>query len=656
MKRILLLACATFLLSGCAEGLSPATARTVKYPNAATPEMRARFDAASELYRSKRFGEADAALSKMIAEFPYTEITDESRFIRGEIAFARGDFNGAILRYGEAVSELQSPRVAPKARFKAALAMMKLSRPSDALGELARIHRQDASAVLRLRIDSLGAKASKAAGMAPNSAVIWSLRLLDDYSEAMGSVPTGIPADELVPESAALAEAKRWIGDSSVTEAEVEGLPTKEMRGRRSGGYASYKLALVYHSTGDTSAATRQLKSFISAYPKHEYYGSARVLMSELGGAVGDAAGVKVGVLLPLSGKYAVYGESALHGVECAAGVYEPCIGPAGLRMVIRDSEGALGGAAGAVDELAAEGVVAIVGPLSSANAVEAASRAQQLGIPMISISQREGVAEVGDFVFRNSVSDVSEMSTLADYAVNKMRLNRFFIVYPPSRKGTEYRALFTEAVKSLGGKVVGGQSFSAAEGRVVDELRGRYLAEQQMATQEGTGAGEPMIDLSSAGEFDALFVPDSIGVAAYVTQRMSLSASGSARKFQLLGISRWDDQKLVGSSGIGSAVFVDSFYKGAPDEHVAGFVSRFKQAYGIEPTMLEALGYDSMRIIISAVQEKGAVRRDSVRDAIVRTANFPGVTGKTGFDSQGNAKKDLWVLKIREGRIEPAK
>jgi len=62
------------------------------------------------------------------------------------------------------------------------------------------------------------------------------------------------------------------------------------------------------------------------------------------------------------------------------------------------------------------------------------------------------------------------------------------------------------------------------------------------------------------------------------------------------------------------------------------------------------------MRILLSAVQEKGAVRRDSIREALARTQGFPGVTGKTSFDSQGNASKEMWVLRIRDGRIEPAK
>ncbi len=656
MRRISVVLFLTLFAAGCVEG-GPHAARTVKYPNAVTPQAQADFNAASALYRSKKFADADAALARLVETYPYNELTDESRFLRGEIAFAKGDYAGAIARYREAVSEIESPKVAPKARFKTALALSKLSRPKEAQDELAKIGRRDASAVLRMRIDSLGAKTAKAAGIAPNAAVIWSLWLLDDYAEAQGVVPTGIPAGELVPEQEAEADARRWIGDLSVTAAEVEALPTKEMRGRRSGGYASYKMALVLHGTGDTAGASRALKSFISTYPKHEYYASARILMTELGGEVGDVAGTKIGVIVPLSGKYSVYGESVLHGVECAAGVFEPCVGPAGASIIVRDSESEAGGAVRGVEELAAEGVVAIIGPLLSAGAVEAAARAQELGVPMISVSQRDGTAEAGDFVFRNSVSDSSEISTLADHAVNRLKLRRFFVIYPPSKKGSEYRALFTEAVRALGGTVVGSQSFSPSRaGGVVDELRGRYLAEQQMAMAEDGAAGEPMIDLSATGEFDALFVPDSVGVASYVTQRMSLSASGSARTFTLLGISRWDDQGLVSRAGVKSGYFVDSFYKNSQEEPVAGFVSRFTRAYGVAPTMLEALGYDSMRILLSAVQEKGAVRRDSIREALARTQGFPGVTGKTSFDSQGNASKEMWVLRIRDGRIEPAK
>ena len=100
-------------------------------------------------------------------------------------------------------------------------------------------------------------------------------------------------------------------------------------------------------------------------------------------------------------------------------------------------------------------------------------------------------------------------------------------------------------------------------------------------------------------------------------------------------------------------ALFVSSFFKEAPDPVVSSFVSRFTQAYGVEPTLLEALGYDTMRMITSAVTERGAFRRNSMRDALSRTNDFAGVAGKTTFGERGDAKRRMWILTVRGGRIE---
>lgn len=629
------------------------------YPNSPTPELKARFNAADALYRGRRFREADAAFEKFIAESPYTEFTDESRFRRGEIAFITKDYPTAVSFYREAVSDIASPSIAPKAHFKAALALSLGGQNKNALDELSLINRPDASAILRLRADSLGVKASKAMGASPNSSIGWNLNLLDDYADAQGVMPVGLNTNELVSEDAALTEVRRWVGDNLVTLGEVEALPMKKMRGKRSGGFVAYKLALILHSQGETKAAARNLRAFLTTYPKHEYYGSARLLLGEMGGVIGEGAGIVVGVLLPLSGRYATYGESTLHGIECAVGVFEPCVGPGGMKLIIRDSESTPGGARGAVEELAEEGVVAIVGPLLSAGAAEAAGRAQELGVPLISLSQREGIAEIGDYIFRNSISDSSEMTTLADYAVGSLHLKRFFILHTTgSKKGGEYRGLFSDAVRSQGGSVVAARSYSPVftMPETGDELRGRGAVEfsvRRQQQEEGRGE-EDVGDLTTGvGGFDAVFIPDSLSAAAYLVKRL-----GGAGNFNILGISRWDEQRLVDRVGslLDGAVFVDSFYKNAPDIHVSSFVSRFREAYGPEPTLLEALGYDSMRLVINAVQAKGAVRRDSIRNALARTAQFPGVAGKTTFNEEGDAQREMWVLRIEHGTIRPIK
>ncbi len=651
MRRAIILIIAAALLAGCATGGGGgAGARhAVRYPNAVSPEVQAQFNAAEDLYMRRAFTEADAALSAFIGQAPYTELTDVARFLRGEIAFIKRSYAAAVTFYRSAYGEIASPKVEPKARFKAAMALTKQGKKAEAVQELSGINRPDATALLRLRADSLGAAASTAADTQPPQ-ILWYLWLLDDYADGADPAKVSSADDRVVSEADARAKVKRWVDDRSVTLQQVEALPLAQMKGRESGGYALYKQALLTHSAGDTAQATKLLKSYTSAYSKHEYYASARALMGELGGVVGDVSGVAIGVILPLSGKNAVFGESVLHGIECAVGIYEPCVGPSGIRLVVRDGNSFPGGAAAAVEDLANDkDVIAIVGPLQSAQVVGAAAAAQGRAIPLISLSQREEIVGTGEYVFRNSASAGSEMTTLVDYAVGDKGLKRFFVLYPNSKKGQEYFRLFSRAAKERGGNIVASRSYSPRQVQVVSELRGRGAVE--MAEMRGDAG----VELAVGAAYDAIFIPDAFWAANSIAQQMALSEN--AGKTQFLGISRWNDPEQVRRAEyMGGAIFVDSFYKEAPEAEVSAFTTRMRQAYGMEPTLLEALGYDTARIIADAAGGRGARSRDSMRSAIARTADFPGVAGRTSFNEQGDAVRKMWVLTISGGQIRAAK
>ncbi len=640
MKRILLICAVLVFSAACATGMGPN--RKAHYPNRVTPDLQASFDAADALYQQGNFAPADAAFAAFIEAQPYTELTDEARFRRGEIAFSRNNYSIAVARYAEATSQIVSPMVAPKARFKRALALMRLKRPAEALKDLRAIPRREASAVLRLRIDSLGVLASQAAKVPPNDAILWNLYLLDDYAQLPDPNVKTVRDEKLVGLEAAEIEARRWIDDPMVTLAAVQAMPLKSMKGTQAGGYVAYKEIQLYHRMGDTREATRALKSFLRGYPKHDLYGAGRLLMSELGG-MEEMAGVSVGVILPLTGRYAVYGASVLHGIECAGGIFTPCVGPGGVAILIRDSESTNAGAVRAVEELAAKEVVAIIGPLRSTVSMAAAQKAQELGVPMVTLSQQAQVTDVGSFIFRNSISTESEINTLVDYAIRKKGLRRIFVLYPDNRKGAEYFRIFSEAAAGAGGRIVASKAYKPNQMEFASELRGRGFAEHTL-----TAAAEH-------ASYDAVFIPDSAWAVGYIAPTLALMGIEHSR---LLGISRWNDSRLIDRGGkyVEDALFVETFYKGAPSTEVSSFVTRFREAYGVDPTLLEALGYDSMRMIISNMRDKGAMARTSMRDALARTTEFPGVAGRIAFDPQGNATRRQWVLTVKNGAIVPVK
>jgi ABC-type branched-subunit amino acid transport system substrate-binding protein len=605
------------------------------YPDALTPEAQQAWNEAESFYHEKQFGKADSAYKNFIETYGYNSLTDDARFKRGEISFNNKNYAQALDLYRSACSNIYSPTVTPRAQFKAAYSLYLLKRYSETADELTKTRRRDASAVLRVRTDSLGILTSRALKEGEGSAIKYYLFLFDDYSD-LGSNRQGLEGvPDVIPETEATSVVRSWVGNDDVTSVQVYALPLKEFKGKTSGAYAQFKLGKTLNREGDFGRASKELRAYTSAYPKHEYYGAAQAMLGETAGRAGEAK-VKVGLIVPLSGKYGIYGESVQHGVECAAGVFSPCEGPEGVSVLIRDADGEADKITAAVDDLAASNVIAIIGPMLSSTVTAAAERAQQLQVPMVTLSQKAGTNEIGDYIFRNTVAAGSQVSTIVDYAVGRKHLKRFLVLYPQNEQGREYKELFSDALKRAGGRVVAANGYSSSRVEFASDIRSL-----QFATE-----GEK--------SYDAIFIPDSFGPAGYLATTLAMMGIEGVPYF---GISRWDDPRLISAGGkyVEGAVFPEAFYKKSSDPAVSGFVQRFTQAYGIEPTLLEALGYDSMQMILEAVK-MGSEHRGTLKDSLSRMTEFQGVTGKTSFGANRDASRELPLLTVSGGEIRPLK
>ncbi len=216
-----------------------------------------------------------------------------------------------------------------------------------------------------------------------------------------------------------------------------------------------------------------------------------------------NATGV-IGVVLPLTGRFAKYGEESLKGILMAARIFnsaervedaepgapadrrgrrgeqatdldvpEPVLNRGlgddleamerkdRLRLVIRDSEGTPEAAAMAIESLAAEeGLMAIIGPLLGDTAEAAAPIADGLGIPLLALTSREEVPRSRSYVFRLRTSPRDEIRTLVDYASKELGAERYAILYPKDNYGRGMRNHFWEAVSEQGGMVVASSGY----------------------------------------------------------------------------------------------------------------------------------------------------------------------------------------------------
>src|SRR5690606_14349629 len=86
---------------------------------------------------------------------------------------------------------------------------------------------------------------------------------------------------------------------------------------------------------------------------------------------------------------------------------------------------------------------------------------AQDAGVPFITPSATApAVSEIGDYEFRNVITDDVQAAQMAEYAVKELGLKRLAILYSNNDYGVGLRRAFEETAKSLGAEVVAVESY----------------------------------------------------------------------------------------------------------------------------------------------------------------------------------------------------
>ncbi|MDD5711684.1 MAG: penicillin-binding protein activator [Smithellaceae bacterium] len=358
-----------------------------------------------------------------------------------------------------------------------------------------------------------------------------------------------------------------------------------------------------------------------------------------------------IGCVLPLSGRYASYGNKALEAIIMAAGIFDVKKTP--LRIAVADSQGIPEEAGKAVTRLAAEsGLMCILGPMSGAEAEEAAREAQRLKVPIILLTQKEGLSAAGEYVFQNYLTAAMQVRALARYAVGELGLTRFAALYPESPYGHELINLFRTEVTRRGGGLIRTQSYEEGQtdfGRQIKTLTGMPVNDDSEG-EEGIGIEpQPVVD------FDAIFIPDVPSRAGMIAAQLNFyNVSG----VQLLGTSAWNSPELLrqNSGDVNGAIFVDVYTPDSYYSHVNDFKEAFFKAYGREPASMEALVYDAAGIVASLLRNNQIDSRDRFRTALLSVKKYQGVTGQISFAGSREAQKEIMILQAKDDRIIPVR
>ncbi|MCG8553622.1 MAG: penicillin-binding protein activator [Desulfobacterales bacterium] len=380
-----------------------------------------------------------------------------------------------------------------------------------------------------------------------------------------------------------------------------------------------------YARQEDFTNAANVLNTFLEKYPAHPRTGQVKALLAGLGTTFNKK---KIGIILPMSGKYKLYGQKAMKGIELALARLSE-LGIKGVSIEVKDSMSDPDHAARCVNQLGNNNVFSILGPILVSK--QAAENAQTLGIPMIALTQKTDFPRYGDYIFSNFITPEMQVQTLGSYIFHELGLQRVAVLYPDGKYGNRYMQAFKQVVDQYEGQLTAAQVYDGSKTDFSDSIK--------------------QLIKNTDLRFQALFIPDSV---SRINLMLPQLVYHDAKDFKLLGTNLWHQDSLLKETRRynGNAVICDGYFSGSVNPETAWFDKAFQGIYQEKPGFLEAIAYDTAQILFMAVSADDVGSKRQLKEVLQGRFIFDGATGRTRFDETGTPHKTLFLITIKGDRF----
>ena len=268
---------------------------------------------------------------------------------------------------------------------------------------------------------------------------------------------------------------------------------------------------------------------------------------------------------------------------------------------------------------------MALIGEVASTRSLAAAPIAQQYKIPMITPSSTNPeVTRKRDFVFRVCFIDPVQGPIMARFAAEDLKFKRVAVLRDiKSDYSIGLSKYFVEKFKQLGGEIVATLDYSSND----PDFKAQ-LTQIRAANPEG------------------LFIPgyyNDLGPIARQARELGITAP-------LMGGDGWDSPKLfeLASGAVEGGYFSNHYSAESPNPATVKFVRDYKAKYGVDSDGLAAAGYDAAGILLTAIERAKEPTAKAIRAEIAKIKDYPGATGNITINSERNADKDVFIVRIK--------
>ena len=383
-----------------------------------------------------------------------------------------------------------------------------------------------------------------------------------------------------------------------------------------------YQAAKLEIQAGRRSRATEIVKKLTARYSGRQYADKAERMLQSMAGLLVKRT---IGLLLPMSGEYLLYGKAVQRGVSLGMDTTM-------FRVVTYDTKG------DPIDALKAtrsmiehDDVLAIIGPVLSMPTTAAAGVANNRGIPLISPTSTEGrISGIGSYIFQLNLSLQSQAEAIADFAVSSLGLFDIAIIYPKDAYGEGLSKIFKDVATSGGGRVLVTVGYEAG----TTDFKKQILAVKASSPQ-------------------AIFIP------AYPDDIVLIAPQIRYHLFEgtILGAGGWHSEKVtrLGEKYVEGAVFaaVETGYAGG--ESSRRFETLYESKFGSKPSRHSALGYDAIQLIQNASRDPQTTS-EILMERLSMVTTYWGASGVISLASSDDASGQAKIYTINRGRFKRIK
>ncbi len=345
-----------------------------------------------------------------------------------------------------------------------------------------------------------------------------------------------------------------------------------------------------------------------------------------------DAAPIKIGVYLPLTGQNAFGGQLELEGVRLAHKEMPTVLGRT-VDLVVVDNKSDKVEAANAVKRLVErDKVVALIGTYGSSLAMAGAEIAEKAKVPGVGTSCTNPLVTQGKkYYFRACFIDPYQGAAAATYARENLGFKKAAVLMDMTNDyAVGLSSFFAKSFKKQGGDVVATLKYSSGD--------------QDFTAQ--------LTELISKNP-DIVFMPAYFAEGAIIMKQ----ARELGAKFRLMGADAMDNPdtlKLGGKAAEGFLHTTFPYDSAMPNmsEAAKRFTDAWKAAYPDKETNVNgALGYNSYFLVIDAIKRANSADPQAITKALAETKDLPTALGLLSINASHDAEMPVGIIEYKDGK-----